>query len=281
MRPLIALLTDFGLSDPYVGMMKAVIKTINPEAEIIDITHDVPKYNIRLGAHILKVVSKYLPPNAIVVGVVDPGVGSERRSVILTSKKHVYVGPDNGLLISAAMKEGLNEAYVINEKIAGLPNPSPTFHGRDIFAPAAAWISKGVRPDSLGVRIDPNELVMVDTLPKPVTSKGNIVGVEVVHIDGFGNIITSASLKQIMDALSLTYGSRVDVSADGVKWYPAEIVKSFSHVSRGSFAVYQGSYELAEVAVFMGSAAEVLRPAGRILLRNPALSNAESNNTST
>lgn len=281
MRPLIALLTDFGLSDPYVGMMKAVIKTINPEADIIDITHEVPKYNIKLGAHILKVASKYVPPGAIIVGVVDPGVGSERRSVIVVSKEHVYVGPDNGLLVPAATEEGLIEAYVIKDKVAGLSDPSPTFHGRDIFAPTAAWISKGVRPESLGTRVDPSQLVRVDTLPKPVASKGNIAGVEVVHVDGFGNIITSATLKQIMDVLSLTYGSRVDVSADGVKWYTAEIVKSFSHVNRGSFAVYQGSYELAEVAVFMGSAAEVLRPAGRILFRNPALSNTENNNTST
>ena len=276
MRPLIALLTDFGLSDPYVGMMKAVIKAINPEADVIDITHEVPRYNVRLGAHILKVVSKYVPSGAIIVGVVDPGVGSERRSVIVVSKKHVYVGPDNGLLIPAATEEGLIEAYIIKEEVAGLPNPSPTFHGRDVFAPTAAWISKGVRPESLGTRVDPNELIRVDTLPKPVTSKGNIAGVEVVHVDSFGNIVTSATLEQIMDALSLTYGSRVDVSVDGVKWYAAEIVKSFSHVSRGSLAVYQGSYELAEVAVFMGSAAEVLRPAGRILFRNPALSNTES-----
>ncbi len=274
MKPVIALLTDFGLKDPYVGMMKAVIKSIAPDTEIIDITHDVPKYNIRLGAHILKVSSKYFPHGTVFVGVVDPGVGSDRRSVIIVTKKHVFVGPDNGLLVPAALSEGIKGAYVINAEVAGLPNPSSTFHGRDIFAPTAAWIAKGVSPSSLGKPIDHSELVRVEPLPKPVSSRGNIVGVEVVHIDNFGNIVTSARLDEIMRELGVTYGLDVDVSADGVKWIPAKVVRSFSHVRRGHLAIYEGSYELAEVAVFMGSAADLLKPAGRVLFRNPLRANS-------
>ncbi len=268
MKALIALITDFGLNDPYVGMMKGVIKSIAPEAEIVDLTHGISKYNIRLGAYVLKVASKYFPRGTVFVGVVDPGVGSERRAIIIVGKLHTYVGPDNGLLYAAAEAEGIEGAYEIGE-VAALPNPSPTFHGRDVFAPAAALIAKGVKPENLGRRLSKDELVKVDVLPKPVCSRGNIVGVEVVHIDGFGNIITSATLDQLMNELDVGYGDKLDVSADGVKWYPAKVVKSFSHVSRGSLAVYQGSYELAEVAVFMGSAADLLKPTGRVLLRKP------------
>ncbi|RLG84461.1 MAG: hypothetical protein DRO18_07060, partial [Thermoprotei archaeon] len=170
----IALMTDFGLKDPYVGMMKAVILSINPNAVIVDLTHDVPKYNVILASHILKVSYRYFPKGTVFVVVVDPGVGSRRRPIIISSRNYLFVGPDNGVLIPAAKDDGLLNAYEINIKIAGLKEISHTFHGRDIFAPTAAYLSLGMLPDVLGHRLSPDELISTAELPEEpiITAEG-------------------------------------------------------------------------------------------------------------
>ena len=264
----VALMTDFGLKDPYVGMMKAVIKKICPEAEIIDLTHGVPKFNVVLGAHILKISKEYFPKGTVFVGVVDPGVGSERKAIVVITKNYVFVGPDNGLLVPAAEDDGVLAAYEIRMDVAALPNPSHTFHGRDVFAPTGAYIACGVRPGSLGKELSTDSLIRVASLPKePELLEGGVIAAEVIHVDDFGNIITSIDGDGLSSVLGVQEGDVLEVSADAITWETAKYVKTFSAVCKGCVAVYEGTYGLVEVAVNMGSAAERLRPGTKVFLR--------------
>ena len=260
MRKVIALLTDFGIKDPYVGMMKAVITSINPEAVIIDLTHDVPKYSILWGAHILKISYKYFPKGTIFTVVIDPGVGSSRRAIIIESTNYLFVGPDNGVLIPAAKDDGILRVYEIKADVAGLPQISYTFHGRDIFAPTAAYLSLGIKPSSLGKPIPKENLVTTEELPKePQRINEYEVITKVVHIDDFGNLILSTNLSYLKQLLKVDVGDLVSikvVNKDGS--YVARVCRTFSEVAEGELAVYEGSYRLAEVAVFKGSASRLL-----------------------
>lgn len=249
----IALMTDFGLKDPYVGMMKAVILSINPNAVITDLTHEVPKYNITLASHMLKISYKYFPKGTIFVVVVDPGVGSRRRPIIVVSKNYLFVGPDNGVLIPAARNDGLLSAYEINVKIAGLKEISYTFHGRDIFAPAAAYLSLGIPPHVLGHKLNTKELVKVSELPEEPLITDDGVELRVVHIDDFGNLILNTSIVELMKSLGVRYGDEVIVKVRD-REYKALIVRTFSEVCEGCLAIYEGSFRLAELAKYMGSA---------------------------
>ncbi|MEM0025596.1 MAG: SAM-dependent chlorinase/fluorinase [Zestosphaera sp.] len=258
MRPLIAVLTDYGLKDHYVGHLKAVIKLVCPEAEIIDITHDIPKYNVVLGSHILKISKKYLPRKTVVLAVVDPGVGSPRRNIIIETRERVYVGPDNGLLIPATAEEE-PRAYEIDVNRVRIGEVTPTFHGRDIYAPAAAMIACGVSPESLG-----NQL-MYEDLVRPPAELGwaEVVGeslkAKIIHVDDFGNLITSLSKETLEGVLNVRVGDKIGITTDLKNWREARYVKSFSHVREGELAVYEGSYELIEIAVYMGRAADLIR----------------------
>ncbi len=259
MRRVIALLTDFGIKDPYVGMMKAVITSINPEVSIIDLTHEAPKYNIVLGAHILKVSYKYFPKGTIFTVVIDPGVGSSRRAVILESTNYLFVGPDNGVMVPAAKDDGLRRAYEINTEVAALPRISYTFHGRDVFAPTAAYLSLGMRPSSLGNEVPLSTLVTTDELPKKPRVSSEGVTVEVVHIDDFGNLILSSDLSSLTNYLRLELGDYVGVKVvKSGEVFRARVCRTFSQVGEGELALYEGSYRLAEIAVFKGSASREL-----------------------
>ncbi len=253
----IALMTDFGLKDPYVGMMKAVILSINPNAVIVDLTHDVPKYNVILASHILKVSYRYFPKGTVFVVVVDPGVGSRRRPIIISSRNYLFVGPDNGVLIPAAKDDGLLNAYEINIKIAGLKEISHTFHGRDIFAPTAAYLSLGMLPDVLGHRLSPDELISTAELPEEpiITAEG--IRLKVVHIDDFGNLILNTNIEKFMKSLGVSYGDEVIVKVHS-KEYRALVVKTFSEVCKGCLAVYEGTFRLVELAKYLGSASRDL-----------------------
>src|SRR5208283_4092285 len=131
---MITLTSDFGLKDPYVAEMKGVILTINPKAALIDITHEVEKFNIRMAAFMLASAAPYFPQGTIHMAVVDPGVGTQRRAILIQTKRSVFVGPDNGILILAAQPRGIEHAYQLTNPKFMLPKISNTFHGRDIFA---------------------------------------------------------------------------------------------------------------------------------------------------
>ena len=150
---MITLTSDFGLKDPYVAEMKGVILTINPNATIIDITHDVEKFDIRMGAFMLASAAPYFPKGTVHLAVVDPGVGTERRAILVQTKQGFFVGPDNGVLMLAAKNQGIEHIYELSNPKFMLPKVSATFHGRDIFAPAAAYLDIGVKPAEFGPEI--------------------------------------------------------------------------------------------------------------------------------
>jgi S-adenosylmethionine hydrolase len=185
--PIITLLSDFGLKDHYVAEMKAVISNICPRASIIDISHLVEKFNIRMGAFVLASASRYFPKGTIHIAVVDPGVGTKRRALIVQTEHAFYIGPDNGLLILAAQRQGIQHVYSITNPKLMLPKASLTFHGRDVFAPSAANLANKVSPSDFGPEISDYE---APKFTKPTFRADEFIG-EVLHVDDFGNIVTN------------------------------------------------------------------------------------------
>jgi len=191
---MITLISDFGLKDPYVAEMKGVILTINPKATIVDITHDIEKFNIGMAAFMVASAASYFPKGTVHLAVVDPGVGTKRRAILVQTKCGYFVGPDNGVLMLAAQSQGIEHTYELSNPNLMLPKTSNTFHGRDIFAPAAAYLIKEALPSEFGAEIkDPVKPDFAQTKER----KGAVIG-EVLHIDGFGNIITNIVEKEII-----------------------------------------------------------------------------------
>jgi len=246
---IISLLSDFGLKDPYVAEMKAVILSICPEARIVDISHEIEKFNIRMGAFVLASAASYFPEGTVHLAVVDPGVGMKRRPILVVTKRAFYVGPDNGLLILSAQRQGLNHVYHVTNKQFMLPQVSRTFHGRDVFAPTAAHLAKGHVPSEFGHEI--NDYV-VPEFAKPTLSK-NVLAGEVLHIDGFGNVITNVSLREL-EKISVKEGGMLHVKLK------EDIIKLKFCVAYGEVKANQplaiiGSHGFLEISVNQGSAA--------------------------
>ena len=193
---MITLTSDFGLKDPYVAEMKGVILTINPKATIVDITHGIEKFNIGIAAFMLASAVSYFPKGTVHLAVVDPGVGSERRALLIQTKCSSFVGPDNGLLMLAAQSQGIEHIYELSNPNLLLPKVSNTFHGRDIFAPAAAYIDKGTKPSEFGAEIEDPVIPCFSAVER---LNGVLKG-EVLYIDGFGNIITNLKEKNMLDS---------------------------------------------------------------------------------
>ncbi len=192
---LIFLLTDFGYKDYYVASMKARILSINPKVVIVDITHDISKWNIMEGAYILWQIIPFIPEKAIIVGVVDPGVGTERKAIIIKTDKHYFIGPDNGLLYPASLYDKILTVIDIDiNKLEG--EISSTFHGRDVFAPISAYISLGRDVKIFGKEISLDD---IKKLPckKVRISYEKLMG-SIIYIDGFGNLATNISC-ELMD----------------------------------------------------------------------------------
>lgn len=188
-RSILSLTTDFGTREAYIGAMKGVIYGICPYATLVDISHHIPKHSILQGAFVVAQASPYFPVDAVHLVVIDPGVGTSRRRIIVQSKRSTYVYPDNGVLSFIIEQEGLVRAVEITNKMYMLPNPSRTFEGRDVFAPVAAHLAKGVSIDKFGPKID--NLVMI--VRKAPISTGREVSANIIHIDWYGNIITNIS----------------------------------------------------------------------------------------
>ncbi len=184
---IISLTTDFGLADGYVGIMKGVILGIAPHARVVDLTHEIEPQNVRQALFVLARAAPYFPAETIHVAVVDPGVGSRRRALLVTTARGRYVGPDNGLF-SHALAEPDAQAWELDRPRYWLPQVSRTFHGRDIFAPVAAHLANGVAPEQLARPItDPVRLALPEPIRRP---DGSIIG-EIVHVDRFGNLISN------------------------------------------------------------------------------------------
>lgn len=193
-RPIITLTTDFGYKDPFVGIMKGVILNINPFVNIVDITHGISPQNVLEAAFAIEMSFASFPSKTIHVVVVDPGVGSIRRPILAVADHHYFVGPDNGIFSRIYnLTETLNVIHITSEHYF-MPQRSSTFHGRDIFAPVAAWLSRGINISNFGDRI--TDYVTI-TVPTPMMPAKNIIEGEVVYIDRFGNVITNIHTRKI------------------------------------------------------------------------------------
>jgi S-adenosylmethionine hydrolase len=243
---IITLLTDFGTADAFVGVMKGVILGINPHAQLVDLTHEVPPQQILRAALILRSAVPFFPAGTVHVVVVDPGVGSARRAIAIETEQGLLVGPDNGVLSLAAAVMGRRQVRVI-ERPGFLRQPvSQTFHGRDVFAPAGAHLSCGVAPDALGPSTDSIVELM---LRAPQQTPSGVRG-EVVHVDHFGNLLTNIDA----DALARFPAQRLSVSIDGKP--VAGPVVAYAAVPDGAALAIVGSWGVLEIAVRNGNAAQ-------------------------
>lgn len=246
MAEIITLTTDFGLKDPYQGAMKGAILSINPGACLVDITHLVSPGNILEGAFILFEAYGFFPEGTIHVGVVDPGVGGKRMPLLIQTRRHFFIGPDNGFFSLLAEKEEVIRVINLTKKEFFLKEVSPTFHGRDIFAPVAAHLSLGADPSELGEEV--KDYLRIE-LPRTEREGGVLKG-EVIHIDSFGNLITNIRGEELKN-----YGGPLEVSLRGFN--VGGVKKTYCTVEKGSPVALIGSSGFLEVAVNSGSAAGV------------------------
>ncbi len=249
-RSLITLLTDFGDRDYFVASMKGVIVSINPNARLIDLSHHVAPYQVREAAYLLKSCYRYFPAGTIHVAVVDPGVGSARRPVVVSAGRSFFVAPDNGLLTPIMEENNPVEIRQIENAQYRLQGEGETFHGRDIFAPAAAWLSKRQPLASFGRLVqDP---VRLDA-PKPVWENGILVG-SIVHVDRFGNLISNITATQYKDALRARSSARIRIAGLEIEG----AVSSYAEGRTGAPAALINSNGFLEVFVKESSAAASL-----------------------
>ena len=186
-KPIITLLTDFGTKDHYVASMKGVILSINPRCLLIDITHQISSHDILEGAFILANAYSFFPKGTIHLSVVDPGVGGQRKPILLVTENYYFVGPDNGLFTMITQKESVKQIIALDKQKYHLSKVSTTFHGRDIFAPVAAHLSLRTRPDAFGHKIDSLGWLGFEG---PFIKKENLLG-EILYIDTFGNLVSN------------------------------------------------------------------------------------------
>lgn len=240
----ITLTTDFGLSDNYVGVMKGVIYGINPDAKIIDITHQIKRQDIYHAALLIDSAWKYFPKHSIHTIVVDPGVGSDRKVIALKKKNAIFVAPDNGLL-SLLYNPDKDKVIHCNKKEYWLDQISNTFHGRDIFSPIAGHLSRGVPVDQIGTEIPSMNTIEIET---PVIKTDRIIG-EVIYIDVFGNCITNIESELVGEEYTVDVK---DVTIDGGKDL------FYSSMPKGEPISLIDSFDRVEIAIRNGKASEIL-----------------------
>ena len=243
--PLITLTTDFGLSDPFVGIMKGVIATRAPQVPVVDVSHGIPPQAVVVGAFVLQQAAPYFPRGTVHVAVVDPGVGSERRALCIETNAGCFVGPDNGVLALAAEAAGIRRIVELTAERFFLSPRSSTFHGRDVFAPVAAALASGTPPGDFGA--ERGELVRVP-MPVPVTDATGVHG-EVLYVDHFGNLISNVPA-------ALFPGGPFVVSVAGVRIGPMS--QTYAAVPPGALVALVDSFGLLEIAVRDGCAHDAL-----------------------
>ena len=234
--PVITLLTDFGTADYFVGAVKGAILSVNPNVVIVDLTHEIPGQDIEAGAFMLLAAYKTFPQGTIHLAVVDPGVGSERRPIIVTANDQLFVGPDNGIFTYICEREPAHQTFHVTAEKYFRPDPSSTFHGRDVFAPVAAALSAGVTPKQFGPQI--NDEVRLPSLQTPL---------RIIHIDRFGNCVTNIR-SEMFEGKSLSINGKT-ISA----------IRNFYGEGEAEelFGIW-GSAGFLEISVNGGSAAQIL-----------------------
>ncbi len=242
---IISLTTDFGVTDWFVGTMKAAILNVQPRAAVVDVTHDVSPGDLRAGAFALAAACRYFPRKTVHVAVVDPGVGSQRTAIAVETADYFFVGPDNGVLSLALKRETIKEIRALDEQKYFLSTVSQTFHGRDIFAPVAAHLSKGVPLKKLGSILGAHETL---PWPEPKATQTGLRG-EVVYIDRFGNVITNLA----QDAIA-RFKTPPRIIVNGKRL--CVLGRYYAAVPPGKPIAVIGSSGFLEIAVNNGSAAD-------------------------
>ncbi|MEQ8187037.1 MAG: SAM-dependent chlorinase/fluorinase [Candidatus Eremiobacterota bacterium] len=246
---LIAILTDFGLKDGFVGTMKGVILGINPSVKIVDISHDIAPQNIMEASYVLKSSSPYFPAGTIFLVVIDPGVGSDRKAIIVKTSRFLYLGPDNGVL-SGIYNQAEDEVIEITSKTYFLPDISSTFHGRDIFAPVAAYLSTGISPYLMGEKID--NIKTINNINPFINDKNAVCGT-IIYTDRFGNLITN-----LREDFFHNFG--IDFKNINIKDRIINgLSNSYSEKSPGELLAIKGSSGYIEIAVNQGNAGKLLQ----------------------
>lgn len=247
---LIVLLTDFGSQDAFVGTMKGVILKINPQARIVDLAHDIAPQDVNSAAYAIWSSYRFFPDGTIFVAVVDPGVGSDRRILCAEGRRHIFLAPDNGLLKYLIADREIQRLREVANSAYFLPAVSSTFHGRDIFAPVAAYLSVGLDPEKLGKRVKIDrpgeEFVYLDELRKGVT-KG-----KVIYLDRFGNLITNLRVSSIRTSHFKKFNITIG------KYVIKGLSKSYSEGSGRNPLALINSANLLEIGLKNGNAAQTM-----------------------
>jgi S-adenosyl-L-methionine hydrolase (adenosine-forming) len=242
LKSIITLTTDFGSQDGYIGAVKGVILSINPKAEIVDISHQIPAHNVLAGAFCLLNSGTFFPEGTIHVAVVDPGVGGKRKGILIQTERYFLIGPDNGIFSLLLRTENV-------KRIINLANPkyflgkfSATFQGRDIFAPVAAYLSLGVEPDEFGPTLP--EIARL-SLPSIEKRRGKIIG-RIIHVDNFGNLVSNVTAQE----LSKIKNFKIKIKNRII----SRLSKTYSEVGKGKILAHQGSSGFLEIGIREGNA---------------------------
>jgi S-adenosylmethionine hydrolase len=252
MRPIIALLSDFGTRDHYAGTMKGVVLGICPDASLVDITHDVPPHDILAGALQLAASYRYFPAGTVFLAVVDPGVGSGRRGLAVEAGDYRFVAPDNGVLTAALQEIPLKRVVELTERRYARPTVSRTFEGRDRFAPAAAWLARGIQLSALGRTLPDYQRL---DLPVVVAEADRLTGA-VLLVDGFGNLVTNLD-RRTVEAFAKVGPVQILVAGQPVP----RLVSTYHDIGPGEVCALFGSSDHLELAAHADSAAKRLEVA--------------------
>jgi len=237
---IIALLTDYGLKDHYVGTIKGVIKTINPKAEIIDISHNLELGNVLSASFLLANSYKYFPLNTIFICIVDPDVGSESEPILIKTRNYYFIGRNNGVFTQVLENEIVEKIFFLDNHNYFLKPISNTFHGRDIFAPIGAYLSKGINPENFGKKINIDNLYNLP-LPKPIIKQDVIEG-NIIYVDRFGNLITNIHKNILTNELSKYFIKISNFEIKGIN-------STFSDVRTKDLVCYIGSSQYLELGL--------------------------------
>ncbi len=253
-RPVIALLTDFGSSDHYVGAFKGAVLSTCPEAEIVDIVHDLPPHDIEAGAWSLSAAFRSFPPRTVFVAVVDPEVGGQRRSLAIDCAGHVFVGPDNGIFTYVLVENYDYRAYEITNRALMRQEISATFHARDIFGPVAGRLAHGLPLPEVGPPVSDLVVFPLQSMRQkgPCEWEANIV-----HVDHFGNLTTSLYQRDLMGILAHVGNDPTEVVVVVEGWV-IPLVQAYSEVAEGEACALVGSTGRMEIAIYRGSAARTI-----------------------
>ena len=248
-RPIVALLSDFGSRDHYAGTMKGVILGICPDVTLVDISHEIPPHDMQLAALELAAACRFFPRGSIFLSVVDPGVGSVRRGIAAQAGQHRFVAPDNGVLTVVFQDNPPNQVVELTERRYARPTVSRTFEGRDRFAPAAAWLAKGIQLSALGRPVSGYTTLEI---PRMEISDGSIEG-SVLRVDRFGNLVTNI-YRGAFERLANSGGINISVGGHSVE----RLVETYTEIGDDEVCALFGSTDQLEIAANTDSAVERL-----------------------